>query len=1154
MKKTLLIISLFALLIPAVVWATPVSLNKVGSFESLFYPLDWLGLGTSSPQAKLDVYDNDTTGCAPAIRIGGNNGGDSDAWICRFNDNDGVNDDTLRFGNGSSTASTSMFVIDLANGNTALGTSTPASKLQLFSTATAGQDLYITKGNSGTNDQSGGTIRFENNHAVGIGRSTNVSGGKMSFFYSQPSSGASQEGGRIESLVGAVSQSGGNTPSDLRFMTWTNAGSLTEKMRITDAGNVGIASATPAYRFVSTSGGTSGMFQTTGASNDPLYVQSTVAGGYSTIGFLNSLNSSIGSLGYANTAVGGLLRDSFFIQTGSKPIIFSRNSGTTADLIIASSTGAIGIGTSTPSSKLDIYATAGCAGMPFRVSSSTNVSLFEIECNGNVGVGTTTAGYLFTVAGDTNQTGALRINGNPGTAGFVLQSNGTSAPTWVATSTLGISGGGSGNSAWTIGDGLIYNATSTDFVGIGTTTPNKILHVYGNQSGGIMKIERFNAATTGFLGTQIIKALSTGDMTDGFGTGQTFAIQDNAGVENLIAQVVAERSGADNTGRLSFSPYYLGTPYSALSLNANTQSSAFGSSTANTATLSVFGSGVNPTLDLFNISSSTGNTLFIVRPNGNVGIGTSTPQSKLAVIGDISNVGNFTFGANILQNVPTAFGTGVHQGMIATSSNDIVGTTIVNTNSGSMAGTGLFFGNNATATTGPGLLIQNNGNIVYAGSNYNGVANGTPSLSANDMAIFTKGGGLKLASVSATSSIEFFTGQNSFNTIDSDAKLDFLGNFGIGFGTTTIPARLSVIGATTTGDIFNVASSTGSSLFVVKPSGFIGIGTTTPARGVLIASNDNSNIKSALEIANSNSGNLGSAQLLLRNNSNNYFGMQTFSSGYIVPLLRNKALFVTSMASGMSFASENPTADMNFLTNSADDTSNERMRITFDGNIGIGTSTPRAKVAIVGVATSSNLFTIASSTGTTSMIVVNNAGRMGLASSTPGYTLSVNGTVGFNRTNLGANTGTTNPVCLDVDGRALVSAFQDCTTSDERQKHDIKPLTDTYSGLDLVRNMTTWTFAMNDSGKEKIGFTAQEMEKLDPVLKRFGHVDENGGGVEIYAITAANTQAIKELDEQVQGMSGSTNDNTPVWPLWYAIFGLVIWNVYQQKKINKLTR
>lgn len=72
-----------------------------------------------------------------------------------------------------------------------------------------------------------------------------------------------------------------------------------------------------------------------------------------------------------------------------------------------------------------------------------------------------------------------------GTPGQLLIASSTSASGfgWTATSSLGISGGsGSGNSAWTIGSGLIYNATSTDKVGIGTSTPGYPLTVVGTSS------------------------------------------------------------------------------------------------------------------------------------------------------------------------------------------------------------------------------------------------------------------------------------------------------------------------------------------------------------------------------------------------------------------------------------------------------------------------------------------------------------------------------------------------------------------------------------------------------------------------------------------------------------------------------------------------
>lgn len=60
------------------------------------------------------------------------------------------------------------------------------------------------------------------------------------------------------------------------------------------------------------------------------------------------------------------------------------------------------------------------------------------------------------------------IQGNYG----VVMGNATTTHLVVTGSCTGCGVGGSGNSAFTIGNGLIYNATSTDAVGIGTTTPS----------------------------------------------------------------------------------------------------------------------------------------------------------------------------------------------------------------------------------------------------------------------------------------------------------------------------------------------------------------------------------------------------------------------------------------------------------------------------------------------------------------------------------------------------------------------------------------------------------------------------------------------------------------------------------------------------------
>ena len=102
--------------------------------------------------------------------------------------------------------------------------------------------------------------------------------------------------------------------------------------------------------------------------------------------------------------------------------------------------GHVGIGTTTPNSSLMVVGIAGNGSIMNIVSSSLD-SAFYVGSNSNVGIGTTTPAYKLSVSGDLAITGALRVSGSAdsGTIGEILMSNGTSAPTWVETSTLGIS-------------------------------------------------------------------------------------------------------------------------------------------------------------------------------------------------------------------------------------------------------------------------------------------------------------------------------------------------------------------------------------------------------------------------------------------------------------------------------------------------------------------------------------------------------------------------------------------------------------------------------------------------------------------------------------------------------------------------------------------
>ncbi len=221
--------------------------------------------------------------------------------------------------------------------------------------------------------------------------------------------------------------------------------------------------------------------------------------------------------------------------------------------------------------------------------------------------------------------------------------------------------------------------------------------------------------------------------------------------------------------------------------------------------------------------------------------------------------------------------------------------------------------------------------------------------------------------------------------------------------------------------------------------------------------------------------------------------------------------------------------DLRFLTNGG-----TRAAITVGGLMGIGTTTPYSKLSVWGSGTGTGqAFEIANNASTTIAKFNDNGtgyflGNIGIASTTPWRTFSVNGTVALNGL---TSSATGNALCITTGKDITDAGGGTCTPSSQRFKENIQALTprealSTLGKLRVVSFDYKSEYASPEESPASVGLIAEEVEKVDPRLVDYGY-DGLPLTLHFERITGLTVGAVQELNLNLETIAGTTASSTP---------------------------
>lgn len=590
--------------------------------------------------------------------------------------------------------------------------------------------------------------------------------------------------------------------------------------------------------------------------------------------------------------------------------------------------------------------------------------------NGNVGIGTSTATaklYISDTADTTdfilNSTG----NGNNPAAiihgqyfGLTISTNENSA-TYKPLVIKNLAGGtpGAGTS--------IFEVQATGNVGIGTTTLASKLHIVGG-NGVTARVDTTSAGQTAKF--ELAEAGVSKWQLSNFGSGNdVFTISGDGGLGSDDFFFI-NQSG--NVGIGSSTPGYALDLVGEFNLtdalrvagDAGTSGWLFTSSGGGAnvwvdpATITDAGlwaetdnlfhpkTPYTSVVDLALGGDTTASATIHLRSDGqayfanNVGIGSAAPAYPLDVAGN-ANIGSTS---NVIITLN-------QRNSLERSSNSL----LVGSHS-SYTGIGLGNGNK--------LFLDNvTGNVGIGSTSPIGKLNIDGAAVGKALAILNETGNQNIFTASASGTTRF--------VIQNDGN--------VGIGTTTPGATLSVNSSGST-DILNLFDG-GTEVLTVTNDGSVGIGTTTPT--FFIDARRDQNANTAMRVYNGTNGTNSVAGYLFGNDDHGG-GFGIFSSNF------TGGLGLTHLAGRMGLYGDHPLTGTSPLgidiisphTTSGDirfyaggyDTDDEHVRITVDGNVGIGTTTPGYTLDIVGEFNLTDAIRVAGDAGTNGFLLTSSGG------------------------------------------------------------------------------------------------------------------------------------------------------------------------------------